>query len=326
MPGSSKFKVQSKEQPRFSPVQQEFQDRYTLQPTTASLLSQAITELASHGVLNPRLDAEVLLAYVLRTNRAGLYTRLHDPFPPEHVEAFGDLLHRRARREPLQYLTGTREFWSLEFKVDRRVLIPRPETEVVVETTLRLLRQSAICNPQSTIRALDVGTGSGCIAIALAKELPQAEIWATDISSDALIIANENAQRHGVAEQIRFLQGDLLTPVAGKENSFDLIVSNPPYIAQEDLDILQLEVRGWEPLVALDGGPDGLAFYRRLLSKGPAYLRPNGWLVMEIGHGQQAAILCLAQNQPDLSKDGCARDYAGRERIVFACKVETCVN
>jgi len=240
------------------------------------------------------------------------------------MEAFRRLLHRRERREPLPYITGVREFWSLEFKVDLRVLIPRPETEVVVETALRLLSQAASRKPPAAI--LDVGTGSGCIAIALAKELSQTEIWATDVSADALVVASENAWHHGVAERIRFRQGDLFAPVMGKEDGFALIVANPPYIARPELTALQPEVQDWEPSAALDGGPDGLDFYRRLLREGPAYLCPSGGLVMEIGHRQGTAVLHLAQEQRDLSDCRCVSDYAGRERVIIACRVSTRVN
>ncbi len=321
---SSRSKVQSEEKPRFSPARQEFHGRPASHPTAADLLSEAVTKLAEHGIPDPRLDAEVLLAHALQTDWVGLYTRLHETHLPGQVEAFRGLLHRRARHEPLQYITGVREFWSLEFKVDLRVLIPRPETEVVVETALRLLSQSAIRNPQSAI--LDVGTGSGCIAVALAKELPQAEVWATDVSADALAVAGENARQHDVIERIRFLQGDLFAPVVGKEDGFDLIVANPPYIARPELAALQPEVRDWEPLTALDGGPDGLDFYRRLLREGPIYLRTDGWLVMEIGHGQGTAVLRLARERRDLADCRCVSDYAGRERVVIACRVSTRVN
>jgi release factor glutamine methyltransferase len=167
---------------------------------------------------------------------------------------------------------------------------------------------------------LDVGTGSGCIAIALATELPHAEVWATDISPDALVVARENARRHGVAERIRFLQGDLFVPVMGEVDGFDLIVSNPPYLARHDLAMLQPEVRDWEPRRALDGGDDGLVFYRRLLSEGPAYLRCGGWLVTEIGEGQSPEVMRLVGTQRDLSEGSCVRDYAGHERAVVACR------
>ncbi len=299
-------------------------EHLTYGPSVGQVFSKAVIELTAHGISNPRLDAEVLLAHALGTDRTGLYTRLHVPLSLEQQETFRVLFQRRMQREPLQYITGVREFWSLEFKVDLRVLIPRPETEVVVETAVRLLSQSAIRNPQSAI--LDIGTGSGCIAIVVAKELPQAEVWATDVSADALAVAGENARHHGVAERIRFLQGDLFSPLAGKEDGFDLIVANPPYIARPELAALQPEVRDWEPLAALDGGPDGLDFYRRLLHEGPTYLRTGGWLVMEIGHGQGTAVLRLARERRDLADCRCVSDYAAGERVVIACKVLTRVN
>jgi release factor glutamine methyltransferase len=165
-----------------------------------------------------------------------------------------------------------------------------------------------------------VGTGSGCIAVALAKELPDAELWAIDISSAALAIAQENAQRHGVAERIHFMSGDLFAPLRNLTLDFSLIVSNPPYIAQPDLVSLQSEVQEWEPHFALDGGTDGLDFYSRLLQEGPHYLQAGGWLVMEIGHDQGQAVLQLAQQQLELTNSTCLLDYEGRERVVLTQK------
>jgi len=290
-------------------------------PSIASVLAKTEAELAALGVDNPRLEAEVLLAYALSTDRSRLLARLRDPLAHEKLKVLHGFLQRRRQHEPLQYITGMQEFWSLAFAVDTRVLIPRPETEVVVETALRLLSHSALRTPHSAI--LDVGTGSGCLAVALAKELPQAEVWATDISAQALAVASENARRHGVAERIHFLQGDLFLPVADRRDGFDLIVSNPPYIARSDFAALQPEVRDWEPRGALDGGPDGLDFYRRLLEEGPAYLHVGGWLVMEIGHGQGSAIMELAQEQNALAAYACIADYAGRARVTVASKVKT---
>lgn len=285
--------------------------------TPLHLLTDAVTVLTAHGIATPRLDAEVLLAHALEVDRAGLYACLHDPLPPRRVAAFHRLLARRARHEPLQYITGVQEFWSLAFRVDQRVLIPRPETEVVVETALRLGER------EIPLRVLDVGTGSGCIAVALATELPQAEVWAVDTSRDALAVARENAERHGVAGRIRFLQGDLFTPVEGEDGGFDLVVSNPPYIARDDLAALQPEVRDWEPRGALAGGVDGLDFYRRLLSEGPAYLRSGGWLVMEMGQGQYGEVLRLIGQRRDLSAGSGVLDYAGRARVAVARKEST---
>lgn len=297
-------------------------DPIATQPSAAVLLCQAVADLAAQAVSTPRLDAEVLLAHALGIDRAGLYARLHKPVPGASIALFRQLLRRRAQHEPLPYITGIREFWSLDFAVDSRVLIPRPETEVVVEVALQLLRQSPLSTiqPAPKPRLIDLGTGSGCIAIVLAKELPQAEIWAIDASAGALAVARNNARRHGVAGQIRFLLSDLFAAIPGETDSFDLIVSNPPYIARDDLPTLPAEVRDWEPHSALDGGIDGLDFYRRLLREGPVYLRSGGWLVLEIGHGQSKHILPLIQERGDLIASGCVQDYAGRERVILASK------
>ena len=301
----------------------------------AKCLAQSTEDLTIQGVPNPRLDAEVLLAYVLGLSRAGLFARLHNDLPKEDIVRFHQLLHRRLQREPLQYITGVQEFWSLEFRVTPEVLIPRQETELVVETTLRLLGEDRKSNVKSqkskfqnpspnpelqTLRLLDIGTGSGCIAIALAKELPNAEVWATDISNTALTVAQDNAQQHNVTERLHFLQGDLFTPLQHQGLTFDLIVSNPPYIVHDDIPLLQPEVGNWEPHRALDGGSDGLDFYRRLLHESPNYLWPGGYLVLEIGLGQGAEVLQLARQQPNFTESSCLLDYEGRERLMITQK------
>ncbi len=291
------------------------------QVRVSSLLSEAVAELTLHKIANPRLEAEVLLAYVLETERAGLYTRLRGPLSFTHTETFRHLIQRRTQHEPLQYITGTQEFWSLAFTVDKRVLIPRPETEVVVETALRLISQPAIHHRQSAIQILDVGTGSGCIAIALAKELSQAELWATDASPDALVVARKNAQRHDVAQRITFLQGDLFAPIIDKTAEFEMIISNPPYLVHDEIATLQPEIRDWEPRRALDGGRDGLDLYRRLISESPAFLCSGGWLIMEIGQGQRLATMRLVQEPPNLSVSFSVPDYSGHDRVVVARKL-----
>ena len=288
--------------------------------TIAQLLDWAASELAAADLASPRLDAEVLLAHSLGINRAGLYARLHNVLSLAQIAAFQQGLRRRLRHEPVQYITGTQEFWSLEFMVDPRVLIPRPETEVVVETALRLLSQGSSLRPPIPSRVLDIGTGSGCIAIALATELPTADIWATDISSDALAVATTNARRHNVHEHIHFLQGPFFAPVTPQEHSFGLIVSNPPYIARNDLLTLQPEVRDWEPRHALDGGRDGLDLCRQLLNEAPRYLSPDGWLVLEIGDGQDVGMLSSLQESTEFARSFCSPDYAGRGRVVAAQK------
>jgi release factor glutamine methyltransferase len=165
---------------------------------------------------------------------------------------------------------------------------------------------------------MDVGTGSGCIAITLAKELPSAELWAIDVSQMALVVALANARRHDVEKRIRFLQGDLFSSITKDSQSFDLIVSNPPYVTHPDLAVLQPEVRDWEPRGALDGGRDGLDFYRRLVKESPAYLRPGGWLVMELGAGQCLAVMRLIQAQGNFQESFSVQDYAGLERVIVA--------
>lgn len=274
-------------------------------------LRQATDYLAGCGVSTARLDAEVLLAETLRTNRTGLYLRYFSPLDQEEIGKFWHLVGRRGKREPLPYITGRQEFWSLEFLVDPRVLIPRPETEALVEAVLRILREEG----RVRRRLLDVGTGSGCVAIALAKELPGAEIWAVDISAAALMVAEANAVRHGVTKQVTFLQGDLLAPVADQEGLFDLIVSNPPYVAEEEFSALQEEVRRWEPRLALNGGEAGVDFHRRLMAESPRYLCQGGWLVMEIGQGQERAIARLAEERGTFERVHFIKDCAGVDRV-----------
>jgi release factor glutamine methyltransferase len=289
--------------------------------TIATALSEAETVLRAQSIDTARLDAEVLLGSVLSVERTELLSRLALPLSPLQSDQFRQLIQRRAGREPLAYITGVREFWSLEFRVTPDVLIPRPETELLVETVLRLLSHASRLTPHASQRLLDLGTGSGCLAVALAKELPHAELWAVDISPDALVVARENARRHGVAGQIHFLQGDLFAPLGAGLEPFDVIVSNPPYIARSELTTLQPEVRQWEPRQALDGGADGLDFHGRLVNESPAYLRSGGWLALELGAGQFPAVCRLLQARRRFTINPSVRDYAGHERVVVAYRV-----
>lgn len=281
------------------------------------LLAEAATEIAASGIDTARLDAEILLAHTLTIDRTRLLARLSSPISQDKQEIFQRLIERRIRREPIAYITGKREFWSREFCVTPDVLIPRPETEFVVETVLQLVAQPGIANPRSLIQILDIGTGSGCIAITLAKELPTAELWAVDLSSAALTVALDNAQRHGVDKRIRFLQGDLFSSIH-EALKFDIVVSNPPYIARDDLTALQPEVRDWEPKAALDGGKDGLTFYCRLVQESQTRLRSGGWLIMEMGVGQCSAVTRLIQAQSNFQESLCVQDYTGFDRVVAA--------
>jgi len=280
--------------------------------TAAALLRAASERLAAAGIDTARLDAEVLLGHVLGRTRAGLYARLNETVSDEAAPRFAALLDRRARREPVAYLTGEQEFWSLPFIVSPDVLIPRPETELIVSSAIPW--RAALPRGQAP-RVLDVGTGSGCIAVALAREIADAQGTAVDVSAAALAVARRNAERHGVAERIEFRASDVYAGLPA-DATFDLIVSNPPYLAPGDQHSPELV---FEPRAALDAGADGLDVIRRLLAGAPARLRPDGLLLVEIGAGQADAVLALASAarltarvEPDLA--GIPRLLVARRR------------
>jgi release factor glutamine methyltransferase len=264
------------------------------------LLSQAARSLAAAGIESARLDAEVLLGHVLALTREQLIVADDSPIPSSQVQQFAALLHRRLSREPVAYLTGRQEFWSLDFQVTRGVLIPRSETERLVEVALTMAADMAANKP---LRVLDMGTGSGAIAVSLAAELPFAEVVATDNSPTALAIAQKNAALNEVADRITFLPGDWFAALGGG-NVFDLIVSNPPYIRRAEIATLEAEVSLWEPRDALDGGADGLDCYRRIAAEAWQFLTPNGALALEIG-ADMGGEVCALFNQA-----GCYRDVA----------------
>ena len=254
-------------------------------PTITQAIDEGASELRASGVEQDRRTAGVLLAHVLGVDRTHLLTRSDDHVGELHYKTYLRLIERRAAREPLQYITGHQEFYGLDFIVNPAVLIPRPETEFLVERIIKLVDDSM----QSPL-IVDVGTGSGCIAVAVAVNVPRARVIATDASVAALEVARTNAARHGVARKIEFIQGDLLEPLAIRrlENSVDVLASNPPYV--NDGELRQREVRDWEPSVALFGGADGLDFYSRLLADGLKFLKPGGRMVLEIGYSQLDAI------------------------------------
>jgi release factor glutamine methyltransferase len=226
-----------------------------------------------------RLDSERLLLHVLGKDRAWLIAHRHRSMHYELFDRFSQLTARRRRGEPIQYITGEAEFYGLPFRVTPAVLIPRPETEHSVEKVI------ALCQGIHQPRIVDIGTGSGAIAVTLAHQLPHAQVTATDIFAQALAIARENATRNGVGERIRFLEGDLLAPIAGER--FDIVASNPPYVSIGDRDTLDIEVREFEPHTALFAGPDGLYLYRRLIPQAAESLAPGGHIVIEIGYDQR---------------------------------------
>jgi len=276
-------------------------------PSVSHLLQEAPRALAAAGCDTPRLDAEVLLAHVLGRDRAWLYAHPQAMLSPDQLHHYRDLISRRARREPVAYLTGHKEFFGLDFIVTPEVLIPRPETELLIEQALRWAAADA------PLTIADVGTGSGVIAVTLAVHLSQARLVATDTSPAALLVARRNAVRHRVADRVHCVQGDLLTPLAGP---FHLIVANPPYLTHAELSAAPPEVARWEPRPALDGGPDGLATIRRLLAMAPPRLRSNGALLVEIGAGQRWEVLALARRHFPQATVEILRDYARRDRLL----------
>lgn len=268
-----------------------------------------------HGIESARLDAELLAAHAFALPRIQLYMQFDRPLVDHELATFRELVRRRLAGEPVAYIVGRKEFWSLDLQVDPRVLVPRPDTETLVEQALDLLK--AMPEQAGPRRIADIGTGSGALALALKKERPGDDVYAVDVSADALAVATANAERLGLA--ITFLQGNLAEPLAPL-GRFDLVVSNPPYIASADIEGLSAEVR-CEPRLALDGGADGLRLVRQLAATTLALLEPTGALALEIGAGQAGEVkqmlLGAGFTQPD-----CRRDLAGIERVVFAPRTQ----
>lgn len=270
-------------------------------------LAQAVRALRNAGVDSPRLDAELLLAHTLEVNRAAVLARPDRRLTPKQLTRYRSLVERRAAREPLAYILGQREFFGLDFAVDPRVLIPRPETELLVEEALRL------AGPKPAPLLADVGAGSGAISVSLAVHLPRATVYALDDSPEALAVTAENARRHGVAERVRCRPGSLLAPLP---QPVDLITANLPYVATPEWEELAPEIRHYEPRRALDGGPDGLMLIRGLLTAAAPYLRPRGALLLEIGAGQGQAVTGLAREHLAAAEVWLQQDYAGLDRLV----------
>jgi release factor glutamine methyltransferase len=272
--------------------------------TLLELLRWTTGFFREHGIASARLDAEVLLAHVLDMSRLQLYLAFDQPVCADDRATYRELVRRRAKqRVPVAYLTGRREFWSLDFEVTPDVLIPRPETEALLRAALAL----------APVRVAEVGVGSGCLVAALARELPGSRIVGVDVSEPALKLARRNLERLGLAQRVELVCGDLLSEVAGP---FDLILSNPPYIPGEELDGLAPELQH-EPRVALDGGPDGLEVIRRLAAQAPARLARPGHLALEVGAGQAAEVAELLQLSGADSVE-LQRDLGGVERVALA--------
>jgi release factor glutamine methyltransferase len=281
--------------------------------TVGRLLTWTTDFLKRRGSESPRLDAEVMLAHVLDWRRVELYTHFTDEVAEAPRGKFRDLVRRRSEGSPVAYLVGRKEFYSLSFTVSPAVLIPRPESEFVVVEFLELSRAL------ESVRAVDVGTGSGCLAIASVSRNAGARFVAIDLSEEAIGIARANAEKHGVADRIDFRQGDLLGPVVG-EDPFDVIVSNPPYIATGDIAGLEVGVRDYEPHLALDGGLDGLDVVRGLIEQSVPLLKPGGHLILEIGTAQEDPVRALIEAHPELRLAPTIHDHAQHPRVIRATR------
>ena len=261
------------------------------------------------GMDNPRLEAEVLLAHLMGIDRMGLYLNYATPLTEGERAAYREMIQRRTAGEPSAYIMGYKEFWSLQFQVSPESLIPRPETEHLVEEAVRIGKEL-----RPPLRVLEIGHGCGAVAIALATELAEAQIVATDISPGARSLAQENVETHGIGEQIQFVLGDLYP---SGEEPFGLICSNPPYIPTGEILQLAPEVRDYEPLTALDGGEDGLRFFREIAKGAPDFLAEGGWLLLEMGMGQDPQVAGILQEEGFTHID-LIPDYAGVKRVIRA--------
>jgi release factor glutamine methyltransferase len=277
--------------------------------TVRKVLAWTTQHFERGGVDAPRLTAEILLAHVLETDRIHLYVDLDRPLISDELSGYRSLIQRRANGEPTQYLTGLRHFYNRAFRVDSRVMVPRSETELLVEKVLQLLP------PDRAARALDLCTGSGCIAVTLAAERPYCSVWATDISTAACEVARLNAELLEVGSRVSVLQGDLFGPLP-QDARFDVVIANPPYVRSNELPGLSSEVQR-EPPVALDGGPDGLDVIRRVVAECHTWLRPGGTLALEIGETQGGELLRLLERQ-GLAAPRIEKDLAKLDRFAFA--------
>ena len=282
-----------------------------------NLLKVTTDYLQEKQIENPRLTAEVLLAHQLNIDRVTLYINFDQPLNESEISGYRSLIKRRLQHEPLQYITGVQEFWSLDFIVNPQALIPRPESELLVELAINQLKPpNAFENHPPKI--LDLGTGCGALAISLTKEVQEAKIWATDISSGALKLANLNARKHGVADRIKFKHGDLWNPLINQDITFDIILSNPPYIACEEYNDLPPEIRDYEPRLALDGKGDGMYYIEKSLKGGLHFLNSGGLILLEMAPDQTNEALNLIGQIKGYGESYRIKDYSHRYRVVMA--------
>jgi release factor glutamine methyltransferase len=283
--------------------------------TVLKLLQWTTDYFQRNNVPEPRTSAEVLLAHVLAQDRLFLYLNYDRPMETSELAAYRACIKRRLGGEPNQYITGLQEFWSLPIRVSPDVLIPRPETEVLVEAVLELLDKA-----DPNVDIVDLGTGSGAIAIALARELPAARIVATDLSMAALHLAQENAKLNQVNERIFFVRTDMFAGIPGGPQKFKVLVTNPPYISHAEIAKLPPEIRDFEPHHALEGGPDGLTAIRHIIAEAPTVLSQAGALCMEMGAGQAESVSALVLESQEYRKFYIRKDYSGLDRVLVAIK------
>jgi release factor glutamine methyltransferase len=281
--------------------------------TILKLLQWANDYFRTRDIENPRASAEILLAHALKLKRIDLYLRWDQPLNPHELEKFKTLIKRRIQREPVAYILGFKEFWSIEIGLTKDVLIPRPETECLVEAALALLPKESTTAPK---RILDLGTGSGAIVLALASQQPKHYFFASDCSIKALAVARQNTNRHKLDGVIHFLAGDWFRTINSGIPLFDLIISNPPYIRSGDFTGLQPEIHRYEPRIALDGGSDGLHSLKEIISSAHGYLNRHGHLLLEIGHDQKEAVQMTIDNCGRYNHIVYSKDYSGLDRVV----------
>lgn len=284
--------------------------------TISQILDETRKYFSAKGIDSARLDAEILLAHVLHVDRIRLYTDYDRPLVASELSCYREFVKRRAKREPVAYITGEKEFWSIDFQVNADVLIPRPDTEILVETALEIFKADF---SNRSVSVLEIGTGSGAISVSLARDWPAANFITTDISYCAVTVAQKNIFEYNLQNRIRLVCADGLSAF-GRKSLFDVIVSNPPYIPTGSISGLQPEITMFEPGSALDGGMDGLDFYRKTLKSGYVNLKKGGYVILEIGSGQGEAIYRLFSESGIFSQVQIRKDYSDQDRVLIARK------
>jgi len=287
--------------------------------TCLEILNQAVEKLRLAGIDRPRTNAELLLGAVLNKSKVDLYLNKDRILTSDEIEKFNHYLKERIAHKPVQYIIGTVEFFGLEFKVDERVLIPRPETETLVEVVIEQLKD------KENSKIIDLGTGSGAIAVSLVKNLKEAFVYATDVSKDALDVAKENAIRNNVENQIEFVCGDLFEPLKNKnlEGQIDCVVSNPPYVSKDEFEILPREIKDYEPTVALQSEGEGVFFHKNIIENSVDFLKKGGLLALETAFGQAGKVADLIRQSGDFGDIRIMKDLGGIDRVVKAMKWST---